>query len=158
MAGASNTQSHWCWLRPGSWLCRFMMKPEKYTRTHTETPNHPKTPSSLVLLLPPTVCLPLQSASLRGVRWCGHWPADQRPGARLPPAGGHAWQAGGHDGEGQDWPGLLQVRPSFLRSSSVKRLAGFGLFLLLEKKSNLFNFMHKSVHLQYNANHFHSYP
>ena len=60
---------------------------------------------------PSTVLVPFAGASLRGVRWRRHRAADQGPGARLSPAGGHARPAGGHDGEGQDRPGLLQVRP-----------------------------------------------
>lgn len=56
------------------------------------------------------VLLPVQSASLCRVWRSRHWPADQRSGERLPSPGGHPGTTGGHDGEGQDWTGLLQVR------------------------------------------------
>lgn len=40
------------------------------------------------------VCLSLTCASLRGVRRCRYWPADQGIGERLSPAGGHTWTSG----------------------------------------------------------------
>lgn len=64
----------------------------------------------LIILVSPKVFVPVQSATLCCVRRSRYWPADKRSGERLPPAGGHSGKTCGHDGEGQDWTGLLQVR------------------------------------------------
>lgn len=68
------------------------------------------------------VFIQIQSATLCCVWWSGHWSANPRAGERLPPAGGHARETGGHDGKGKDWAGLLQVRHGS-RSSYIGQLS-----------------------------------
>lgn len=63
-----------------------------------------------IILVSLEVFVPVQSEALRCVRRSRYWPADQRSGERLPPAGGNSRKTCGHDGERQDWTGLLQVR------------------------------------------------
>ncbi len=119
MGVVSSTPSHWYWLQLENWHCRFMMKPEKYVHIYAKNMSlkslnwrniYPRISSTILFLS--VVFVPVKSASLCCVWRSRHWPADKRFGERLPPAGGHTRKTGGHDGEGQDWPGLLQVRHS----------------------------------------------
>lgn len=100
-----------------------------YIHTCTWTPNYPKYPHIYsAFLFFAVVFLPVQSASLRCVWRSRHWPADKRTGERLPPAGGHTGKTGGHDGEGQDWTGLLQVRHGPEEALLEKKIVDFSFF------------------------------
>lgn len=113
MAVVSSTPSLWSWLQPENWHYKYMMKPGRYVRAHTDINSndhkHLFMHFSFFFSLS-VVFLPLQSASMCRVRRSRHWPTDQGSGERLPSAGGHARKTGRHDGEGQDRTGLLQVR------------------------------------------------
>lgn len=56
-----------------------------------------------------TVCLPVTSEALCGVRWCRYWRPDAGLGSWLSSLGGHPRASGRHAGEGQDRTGALQV-------------------------------------------------
>lgn len=121
MAAESSIPSPLSWLQLESWLCRSMMKPERWApflgfTISKKKKNDLQLLKYLIWLCILTclsarflVCLPITRASLCGLWWSWHWSANQRLGKRLPRAGGHAWASGRHDGEGKDWSGLLQV-------------------------------------------------
>lgn len=110
MDAVSSTQSPLSWLPPENSHCRSMMRRGRWARNVWHNLGLPKYwLAKLNCFLPPLVCLPLKGASLRCVRWCWYWPADQGLGERLSPAGGHTWTSGRHDGAGQDRAGLLPV-------------------------------------------------
>lgn len=64
---------------------------------------------NLIHFLLLTVCLPVASETLCGVRWCRHRCPDAGPGPWLSSSGGHPWASSRHAWEGQDWTGALQV-------------------------------------------------
>lgn len=127
MGVVSSTPSLWSWLQPENWHYKYMMKPGRYVQACTNINSNDHKHLFMHFFIPLfflfVVFLPLQSASMCRVWRSRHWPTDQRSGERLPSAGGHTRKTGGHDGEGQDWTGLLQVRLGQEEEVMVKLLS-----------------------------------
>lgn len=115
MVVVSSTRSPSSWPPPENWLCRSMMRRERWAPVLklncTSTCGHQVCISKLYCSCSFYIlgCLSLTGTPMCGLWWSWYRPADKGVGKRLSPACGHPRASCWHDGERQNWPGLLQV-------------------------------------------------